>query len=376
MFRYTSVAVIGLALALGRPAIASVSFTENFSSNPFAPAGNWSFGFGATDPSTNRFVWNSAAPAAYTGDVPGELDVHLDSSLPTVRFQRPLGVTLTDTNDFTLTARFIFTVTSAPEGQDMQIAFGLVNSARTGGDRTGSSTNYTSDNTFDDLEFDYFPNDNPWDPTLTPSVFGSPVPGDDAFGNFAWISYDLGANTNGITSLPQNVALQATLAYSGATRTFTLTMSQVNSNGTLTPLNTSLPPLNLLGGQDAYSTYNTNFPFVVDTLAIMAYHDGFTTTDNPSLVADLRFQELDFSTPVNPPPPSYVAIQIVSSNVVLTFPTVSTNLYVVQSTTDLVSGVWSTIASNILGAGAVATNTDIGGATVPRRFYRVGLQQN
>jgi hypothetical protein len=115
---------------------------------------------------------------------------------------------------------------------------------------------------------------------------------------------------------------------------------------------------------------------VVDTLAIMAYHDGFTTTDNPSLVADLRFQELDFSTPVNPPPPSYVAIQIVSSNVVLTFPTVSTNLYVVQSTTDLVSGVWSTIASNILGAGAVATNTDIGGATVPRRFYRVGLQQN
>jgi len=115
---------------------------------------------------------------------------------------------------------------------------------------------------------------------------------------------------------------------------------------------------------------------VVDTLAVMAYRDGFTTTNDPSLVANLQFQEIDFTTPVNPPPPGYVTIRIVSTNVVLTFPTVSTNLYVVQSTPDLASGVWSTVASNILGAGGVVTNTHIGGATIPRRFYRVGLQQN
>ncbi len=373
MFRYKFVAVLGLALALSRPATAFVRFTESFSSNPFSTGSNWSFGIG--DNSNTQFVWNASAPV-YTGDPTGELDVHLNSSLPTARFQRPLGVTLTDSNDFTLTARFSFAIASAPEGQDMQIAFGLVNSSLSGGDRTGSPTNYASDNPFSTVEFNYFPNDNPWDPTLTPSVFGAQEPGLDAFGNFAWIPYDLGANINAVTNLPQTVTLQATLAYSGATKTLTLTMSRVNSNGTLTLLDTELPPLNLLGGQDVYSTYDTNLPFVVDTLAIMAYQDGFTTTNDPSLVADLQFQRFDFTTSANPPPPSYVAINIASTNVVLAFPTLSNNLYVVQSTTDLVSHAWSTIASNIPGTDGVVTNLDVGGATVSRRFYRVGLQQN
>ena len=79
--------------------IASTSLTENFSSNPFAPIGNWSFGIG--DNSKDQFTWTNT-PAAYTGDSTGELDVHLNSSLPTARFQRPLGVTLTDTNSITL----------------------------------------------------------------------------------------------------------------------------------------------------------------------------------------------------------------------------------------------------------------------------------
>jgi hypothetical protein len=115
---------------------------------------------------------------------------------------------------------------------------------------------------------------------------------------------------------------------------------------------------------------------VVDTLAIMAYQDGYTTTNDPSLVADLQFQQLDFTTSASPPLPSYVTINIVSTNVVLAFPTVSNNLYVVQSTTDLVSDAWSTIASNIPGTDGVVTNMDVGGAKVSRRFYRVGLQQN
>lgn len=374
MFRYQSVVVLGLALALSRCAIASVSFTGNFSSNPFAPAGNWSFGIGNN--SNTQFIWNATAAPTYSGGATGQLDVYLNSSLPTARFQRPLGVTLTDTNDFTLTARFSFTVISAPSDQEMELAFGLVNSQWTGGDRTGSPTNYTSDNTFGTVEFDYFPNVSPiyGGPSLLPTVFGAQEPGEDAFANSAAVygyPTDLGEHTNGVTALPQNITLQATLAYTGTNRTLTLCMSQVNPDGSLTPLDTEEPALDLVA-----NGYNTNFPFVVDTLAIMAYHDGFTTTNDPSLVADLQFQEIDFTTPVNPPPPGYVTIQIVSTNVVLTFPTVSTNLYVVQSTTDLASGVWSTIASNVLGAGVVVTNTHVGGATVPQRFYRVGLQQN
>ena len=371
MFRFKLVIALGLALALGRSSIAATSLTETFSSNPFAPTGNWLFGIG--DNSNHQFTWTNT-PAVYTGDPIGELDVHLNSSLPTARFQRPLGVIVTDTDDFTLTARFSFTITSAPEGQDMQIAFGLVNSTSTGGNRTGTAGVYTDDDTFSTVEFDYFPNDNPWDPTLTPTVFGAQEPGFDAFGNIGFVSFELAANTNGVTNLPQRVTLQATLAYSGATKSFTLSISQVNSNGTLTLLDTELPALDLPGGQSVYSTYDTNFPFVVDTLAIMAYQDGFTTTDNPSLVADLRFQKFDFTTSASPPqPPTDLSIKLIATNVLLTFSTISSNSYYVQSRTDLVSGSWSTIASNIMGTGGIATNIDFGAATVPQKFYRVGL---
>ena len=79
--------VVGLAGAMlaAQSTFASTSLTENFSSNPF---GTWSFGVG--DNSHNQFTWTNT-PAVYTGDSNGELDVHLNSSLPTARFQRPLG---------------------------------------------------------------------------------------------------------------------------------------------------------------------------------------------------------------------------------------------------------------------------------------------
>jgi len=334
MFRSHVVAVLGLVLALGRPAIASVSFTENFSSNPFAPVGNWSFGIG--DNSNGQFAWTNTPPA-YTGDASGELDVYLNSPLPTVRFQRPLGVTLTDTNSFTLSVVFSFNILSAPGDQQMDIAFGLVNSSTTGGDSTGSATNYTSDNVFSTVEFEYFPNVSSLygGPSLIPTVFGAQEPGEDAFANSAAIygyATDLGDHTSGVTALPQNVTLQAILAYSGATKTLAITMNQVNPDGSLTLLDTEVPPLDLVA-----NGYDTNFPFVVDTLAIMAYNDGFTDPSDPSLVANLQFQRLSFWSPA-PQPPSYVSINVLSTNVVLTFPTLSNNLYFVQSTTDLVSG--------------------------------------
>src|ERR1035437_7041278 len=362
MFRFKFFVVLGLALALGRCTIASTSLTETFSSNPFAPTGNWSFGIG--DNSNNQFAWTNT-PAVCTGDSTGELDAHLNSSLPTARLQRPLAVTVTDTNDFTLTTRFSFHIISAPGEQGMQIAFGLVNSSLTGGDRTGTSTNFNSDNTFHTVEFNYFPNISTFfnsGPTLSPAVTGAQTATNaDAFGNFASIfgpDSDLGDNTNGVTELPQDVTLEATLAYDGVSKTLTLTVSQVNSNGTLTPIDTELPPMDLVA-----NGYNANFPFKVDTLAIMAYRDGFTTSDDPSLVADLQFQGFDFTTSASAPqPPGFVSISIIGTNVSLTFPTISTSLYDVQSSTDLVAGSWSTLASNLVGTGGIVTNIDVGGA--------------
>src|SRR5207249_2959761 len=147
------------------------------------------------DNSQNQFMWTGSA-----------LDVQLNSSLDTVRLQRPLGVTLGDTDDFTLSARFSFNVTSAPGDQGLQIAFGLVNSSLTGGDRTGSLANFSSDNTFHTVEFNYFPNAGVFGgPTLTPVAFGAQKNGGDAFANLNSLfgaDSDLGGNTNGITALP------------------------------------------------------------------------------------------------------------------------------------------------------------------------------
>jgi len=72
------------------------------------------------------------------------------------------------------------------------------------------------------------------------------------------------------------------------------------------------------------------------------------------------------------PAPSFPAISIAESNIVFTFMTTQSVLYVVQSTIDLASSAWSTIASNIVGTGGPVTYIDFGGATVPARFYRAG----
>lgn len=75
-------------------------------------------------------------------------------------------------------------------------------------------------------------------------------------------------------------------------------------------------------------------------------------------------------------PSSYLPhtqLSIVGANAVLSYTTTNGPLYDVQSTTDLVSGAWSTIASNTPGTGGVLTYTDTGGAAVPKKFYRINL---
>jgi hypothetical protein len=287
-------AAIGL-LSLAAPSVLAVSFTEDFSSDPLS---SWSFGIG--DNTNSQFTYNSGEAVAYTGDATGSLSVHFDSSLPTARLQIPLGMTLGQEDSFVLSAVFSFGVTSAPSDAYMQFAFGLVNSSLTGGDRTGSPANWSSDNVFHTFEFNYFPNAGFSGPTLQPAVIGAQISGtNDAFANLApSFGYDgrLGDNEAGITSLPQSSLLRATLAYDGAAHIITLLMHQVNSDGSLSLLDTELLPVDL----DTDTNYDTNHPFSVDALAIMAYNDAWTFEENPSLVGDMTFQRIKVSTVPEP----------------------------------------------------------------------------
>ncbi len=292
IYRTILALLVGVA---GAPAAYGVS--DDFSSDPLAGGSPWSFGQGSN--ANSQFSWS-----------PGELTVHVDTSLPTVRLDLPLGLSLSDTDSFVLSAQFSFQVISAPTFQFAQFAFGLANHTLTGGDRTGTPGNFDSANTYHTVEFDYYPNVSPpFGATLSPAVFGGqPVDG-NAFHNFASIfgpGSDLGDNTVGITSLPEDTVLEAQLVYDAATRIITLSMYQVESDSSLTLLNTELTPLDIGAFDSGYDTLN---PFSVDSLSLMAYFDAFTSSQDPSLVADVTYHSISLTVPE----PSTVALSLVGS---------------------------------------------------------------
>jgi hypothetical protein len=267
----------------------ALTMSSDFSNNPLT-GGGWSYGVGSN--ANNQLTWTGSS-----------LQVHVDSSKPTVRLDLPIGTTLTTGTDFTLTCKFSFSVMSAPSNQSMQFAFGMVNHTVTGGNRTGLPSDppypaFGSSNVFSTVEFNYFPNVSPTygGPTLTPSVFGAQSGGGDAFNNFTSVfgpGSDLGDNTgSAITALPQTTLLLATLAYTASTKMLALTMQQVNGDSSLTTLQTDVPALDLSF---------VNPTFAVDSLAIMSYADGFTSTSAPSLVGDMDIRQIAVSTPAPEP---------------------------------------------------------------------------
>jgi hypothetical protein len=83
--------------------------------------------------------------------------------------------------------------------------------------------------------------------------------------------------------------------------------------------------------------------------------------------------------PIPPPSPQFKSIAVTGANVLLNFQSGAGYAYSVQSTTNLVSGLWTTIASPIAGNGRIIPYLDVGGAAGSKRFYRLqtaGMQQS
>ncbi|MEI8341558.1 MAG: PEP-CTERM sorting domain-containing protein [Verrucomicrobiota bacterium] len=266
--------LITAALAVASVTASALNIVEDFSTNPLLPGSGWTIDQGTN--SNNQLAWDSSAHA---------LNVTVNSSLPTVRLDMPFGTTLTMDTDFTLTTRFSFSITSAPGDQLMQFAFGLVNNTSTGGDRTGSFSNFGSDNAFNTVEFNYFPNVSLiyGGPTVAPTVMGAQKGSSDSFGNSK--SY-YGTSD----PLPSSTLLQATLDYVSSTKTVTLTVQQVNPDQSLSLLNTT--PI---------SVSSISPSFLVNSLAIMSYFDGFTSSGDPSLVGEMTINNMQLTSPVPEP---------------------------------------------------------------------------
>jgi len=72
------------------------------------------------------------------------------------------------------------------------------------------------------------------------------------------------------------------------------------------------------------------------------------------------------------PIPQISSLTTVGLDVRIGFTTGSNLTYTVESSSNLVAGGWN-ILTNLTGTGSVTTVTDPGAATLPRRFYKVGV---
>lgn len=204
-------ALVLLCAAASSPLHAQM--VERFAKDPLDGAGRHVFF--AEGNVASRFTYLAEEPMRFLGDRKGTLRVLYDTTLPTARISTPIGRFLSLDADFELGA--ILTIRSEgffadPNGFS-QIAFGAWNAATTGLARTS----FPSDS-FDLVEFDYFPNVTEFGgPFVSPSIFGANV-GGNAFFNFAFHSSEI--------ALPHDVPLLVRCRYRSAARRLDVTVSR------------------------------------------------------------------------------------------------------------------------------------------------------
>jgi len=272
--------------AAGASKVAAGGLVEEFASDPFVDSGGGRPVFerrGAPE----AFVWEPATPPAFEGDAPGSLLARYDSLEPTARAFAPLSRALGAGDDFTVSA--VFTI--RPEGffadpfGFAQISFGLMNRGTTGDDRTGDTADFRAES-FDLLEFDYFPNVSPFfgGPFAGVSAFGGAA-GDDAFANFSFASVPL--------DLPLGEPLEAVLAHRAQEGIVEISVARILPDGSRAPL----------PGAPAVLRTSSLVPgFALDALGIFAWHDGFNifSESGRSLRADVEYHRLavEFEEPI------------------------------------------------------------------------------
>ena len=262
----------------------AATLTETFNASPFVGDGG---SFTLNGPGVAQFTHLSNAPA-FTGDPAGSLEVGYDTLEPATRLTAPLGMAVTETDTFSFGA--VLTIRSVgfyadPNGF-AQIAFGLINSTTTGLDRTGDVLDFDND-TFDMLEFNYFPNASPFfgGPFVSPATLGTQV-GTSAFNNVAFSSLEL--------TLPLDTPLRVEFTYDGGISILTGTIDSIAPDGTLMPLAATVP-LDIFNPSGAFAV-PIQGGFTVDAIAISAYFDGFAF-GQASVQVTLVYDELFFSTP-------------------------------------------------------------------------------
>ena len=248
---------LGAALVLAAASLSPLSaqMVERFDADPLTGQSRNVF-IGEGDVAS-RFTFLADEPSHFPGDHDGTLRVVYDTTLPTARLSTSTGQVFSLDADFDFGA--ILTIRSQgffadPNGFS-QIAFGLWNAALTGLNRT----TFPSDS-FDLVEFDYFPNVTAFGgPFVSPSVFGGNV-ADNAFFNFAFNSAE--------TTLPLDVPLLVQCHYNAALRRLNVGVSR-NLR--------SLIFERIVAATVTVDLSRIDPTFLVNTAGIAAYFEGYSS---------------------------------------------------------------------------------------------------
>ena len=232
---------------------------------------------------SDRFTWQSDAPA-FPGDRPGSLTAVYDSNLPAGLLGFPLPRAFDQDDTFTAAALFVIEPRdfyADPDGF-FQISWGLWSSTATGLERTGSFADFAGD-TFELLEFDYFPNRSPsfGGPFLSPTVFGEANPQDPSFdflGSFVNVTFG-----SAMSELPLGQPLVALMEHRPVDDVMVFSVFRVVHGSGLVPVDGAVAsvPLALLPSR----TYE------VDVIGLTLWHDGFAL-ETRSLFARLTYHGL------------------------------------------------------------------------------------
>src|ERR1017187_2594608 len=335
--RLSALALAGLSIVC---ASRGVTIVEDFSTNPLS--NGWQ-AFG----NTNLFYWNSTN---------GNLEVTWDSTQANSYFYRPLNLTLTRYDDFTL--EFDLRLSAIASGVEpgktgpLQIGLGLLNMAE------ATSTNFMRGaygGAPDVAEFDYYTSGYYEDSGVIypapPSTVPSFIPGTEPH-HYAPVFVSVFE-----TELPTNQTVHIRLAYAGSDQTAVVSLT---TNGV--PLS-QLGPLVLTdSGNSQFTPTDT---FRVDTFSISSYSsagDPFDsvlahgTVDNLTVTAQLLpITRLTGSANANG---AWVAQFFAHSNW----------LYTLERTSDFKS--WMPVSATLRGTEDIMTLQDTS-ALPAQAFYRI-----
>jgi hypothetical protein len=230
-----------------------------------------------------RLRWERDAPR-FRGDAPGSLRALYRSDLPPARLGWPTATPLTERDAFTLWT--IVTIESEGFAADPfgfhQISWGLWNAGTTGLQRTGTPTQSAAD-TFDLLEWDYFPNISPFfgGPFVSPTALGAANRRDPLFELF-------GAFTNASFgsveyALPLDQPLLVSLQHDPTTQQLRTQIWLVDGDGSL----------QLAADATAHAAIDA-LPlaqFDLTRFGLTLWQDGFTGP-TPSVQAIVRFEAI------------------------------------------------------------------------------------